>query len=214
MLVFGHVGITLGVAALLSGLPESIRVSKTTRKQRKEPSSPSFDDVQASGDFQSRKTLWLTSLGRHIDIRILLIGSLLPDVIDKPTGLFFFRETFSNGRIFSHTLLFLFLITVAALYFHMHYGKTWLLALSFGTLTHLMFDQMWRTPRTLFWPLLGPNFERMDISNLIVNIFDALFTDPVVYVPELVGAVTLIWFAWMLLHTRRIRVFIKYGQAQ
>jgi hypothetical protein len=36
------------------------------------------------------------------DIRLLILGSLLPDLIDKPLGHIILPE--NNGRIFAHTL--------------------------------------------------------------------------------------------------------------
>ena len=211
MLVLGHAGITLGAAALLSGVLGS-RVSKTTEKESLEPFSPSLRKSRTTNSLPNQKTPWFTSLVSRIDLRLLLIGSLLPDIIDKPIGLYFFRETFSNGRIFCHTLLFLILVMVAGLYFYRRRGRTWGLVFSLVILTHLILDQMWHTPRTLLWPLLGLNFERIDISNWAANIFHALLTDPAVYIPELVGAVILFWFTWVLLNTKKTFVFIKYGQ--
>ena len=41
-----------------------------------------------------------------IDYRAVLVGSILPDIIDKPIGAYLFRSTFHNSRIFAHTLLF------------------------------------------------------------------------------------------------------------
>ena len=58
------------------------------------------------------KPAWFDALARRVDIRLLAIGSLLPDIIDKPVGQVFFRGTFSDGRIFSHTLLFLALVSL------------------------------------------------------------------------------------------------------
>ena len=214
MLVFGHAGITLSAAVLLSGMLRSNRVSRATKKEAIRPLSRSFSKFETTNDFPNHKTSWLTPLVSRIDIRLLLIGSLLPDIIDKPIGLYFFRETFSNGRIFCHTLLFLILVTVTGLYFYRRRGKTWGLAFAFGTLTHLILDQMWRIPRTLLWPILGLNFERIDLSSWAANIFYALLTDPAVYMSELAGAVVLIWFTWVLLHRRKAYTFIKYGRIQ
>ena len=141
MLVFGHIGITLGAAVLLSGAG----LSKITRKEVS-GSSSHFSQVALN-----HKASWLTYLGSRMDIRLLFVGSLLPDIVDKPVGQFFFRETFSNGRIFCHTLLFLILITLAGLYLYKSRRKTSLLAVSFGAFTHPIFDQLWYAPRTLFW---------------------------------------------------------------
>jgi len=197
MLLLGHIGITLGTAVLLSGVLGSSSFSNTGGNEAVEPSSNSFKKVQITSDFQGHKKSWITALGRRLDIRLLLMGSILPDIIDKPIGFFFFRETFSNGRIFCHTLLFPILVTFAGLNSFKRQNKIGSLTLSFGILMHLILDKMWRTPKTLLWPLLGFDFEfeRTDVSNWIENMFHSLFTDPETYVPEQIGAVILTWFA-------------------
>ena len=213
MLIFGHTGITLGTAVLLTGALRSIRFSKNKGSQAVEPCQRS----QVVPDFncpQSDKASWLTFLGSYIDIRLLFIGSLLPDIIDKPVGMFLFREIFSHGRLFSHTLLFLILVTLAGLYLYQRHSKGWLLVLSFGTFTHLIFDQMWRIPKTLFWPLFGFAFEKVDLINWVLNMLYALLTDPEKYVPELIGVAILLWFGLALVRRRKIRAFIKCGQVR
>ena len=206
MLAFGHTGITLGAAALITSALERYRLPKTTENEALEPSSHYSQVVP------NRKASWLTSLGSRIDIRLLLVGSLLPDIIDKPTGQLFFRETFGNGRIFSHTLIFLLLITLAGFYVYLTHGKTWLFVLSFGTFTHLICDQMWLAPQTLLWPAYGWAFPKYDPTYWLQNIFYALYTDPALYVPELVGAVILVWFVLALVHRKKFYSFIKNGQ--
>ena len=39
------------------------------------------------------------------DLFLLVVGSLLPDIIDKPLGLILYHG-FGNGRLYAHTLLF------------------------------------------------------------------------------------------------------------
>lgn len=214
MLVFGHAGITLGVAVLLACVLDGDHSSNVTLNETKKSLSPANAGTQNS--LPTSKLSRLVSLGRRIDIRLLLIGSLLPDIIDKPIGHVLFRETISNGRIFCHTLLFLGLVMVAGLLFFRWKGKTWLLALSFGTLMHLVLDQIWRSPRTLLWPLLGFDFdfESIDLTGWLGNIWHVLFTDATVYIPELVGLLILIWFMWMLLYRRKTCAFIRYGRIQ
>ena len=105
MFIFGHPGITLGAAVLLNGT-----LTKGAPAHPKESLDSSLN-MRGARDYPSgRMASWLASLANRIDIRVLLIGSLLPDIIDKPLGYLFFRETFSNVRIFSHTLLFLILL--------------------------------------------------------------------------------------------------------
>lgn len=212
MLALGHAGITLGAAVLLAGTVTNSRCPRTGPTEATEPTRASPQTSLASKRTPSQRASWLTSLGSYIDIRILLIGSLLPDIIDKPVGQLFFRDTFSNGRIFCHTLLFLVLITATGVWLYRRCRKTWLLVLSFGTFTHLIFDQMWLEPQTLLWPLYGFAFPRADITHWLQDMIHALLTEAEVYVPELVGAAILAWFVVAVLRRRRIYAFVRHGQ--
>lgn len=185
MFIFGHTGITLGVASLAANL--------------------------LPGD---RKISWFAALGSRLDIRWLLAGSLLPDIIDKPLGIYIFTDALSNGRIFSHTILFLLVVALAGIFMFRSLGKTQLLAVSFGVLTHLIFDQMWLAPRTLFWPVSGLAFDKEGTTDWIVRILQRLAIDPAVYIPECVGAVVLIIFTITLVKKREFFRFLKHGQVQ
>ncbi|MFC2056686.1 metal-dependent hydrolase [Chloroflexota bacterium] len=211
MLVLGHTGITLGIAVLLD--KAFFRNYSSPAKANSEtPLGQSPKDSFSQNNLAAGRLSRLTFFSSNIDIRLLLIGSLLPDIIDKPLGHQFLRDTISNGRIFCHTLLFLILIALAGLYLYRSRGKTSLLTVSFGTFTHLVLDQMWRTPRTLFWPICGLAFDRADVSDWIMNIFHALITDPQVFIPELVGMMILAWFLLILVRKRKVFYFIKYGK--
>ena len=188
MLVFGHAGITLGAATLVAG---------------------ALDRRQPVAD---RKVPMFTSLTRYVDVRVLLVGSLLPDIIDKPIGQYFFRETFSNGRIFSHTLLFLIVLTGIGFYLFKRHRQVWMLTLAFGTFCHLILDGMWASPATLFWPLMGFTFEKAELTDWLSNIFQALFANPENYVPELVGLAILLWFGVALLLRKKVSAFLIKGK--
>jgi len=184
MLLFGHAGVTLGVAAVLAG----------GVNRRKE------------------KTDWFVALSKYVDIRWLLVGLLLLDIIDKPVGQYLFRDTFNNGRIFSHTLLFLVVIAAPGLYLWKSRRRTWLLALAAGTFTHLLLDGMWSIPATLFWPLMGFSFPKIDLENWVGGIFHALTHDPSIYIPEIIGLAVALWFAVDIIKRKKVLAFIKYGR--
>ncbi|MFC1906220.1 metal-dependent hydrolase [Chloroflexota bacterium] len=213
MLIFSHVGITLGASIALSGLQSTLSANITTQN-KSEYSLSSLSNKGSAQNHSMGEKLSFVSLVNRIDIRALLVGSLLPDIIDKPVGQWLFGEYFSNGRIFSHTLLFLILIAVFGLLIYNHYGKTWFLFLSFGTLMHLVLDQMWRAPSTLLWPILGLGFDRIDLTDWIGDMWYRLFTNPAVYVPELLGLFVIVWFLWKLLRLRMFYSFIRYGRVQ
>jgi len=206
MLLFGHVGITLGAAGVIAGI--------ASNRSRGEPSTATKSN-KASNAMVCRRAwrpaCWFYKLGSYLDIRFLMIGSLLPDIIDKPVGQYLFRETFSNGRIFSHTLIFLILIAASGWYLYRRYHRTWLLALASGTLAHLVLDRMWETPKTLLWPLFGLSFDRIDLTYWTSGLLQALLSDPGTYVPELVGVVVVAWFVWLLWRRRRIYAFLLHG---
>ena len=187
MLIFAHTGITLGASAIIA----------CTVKERRLP-------------LYNRKS-WFNALSGYLDIRLLLIGSILPDILDKPLGLLFLRDTLSSGRIYSHTLLFLALITLAGLALYRLRHRTWLLVLASGTLTHLVLDQIWTTPKTMLWPFLGTEFDRIIVSGWMKNILETLRTHPEIYIPEAVGFVVLVWFGLLLIFKKQVVSFIRYG---
>jgi hypothetical protein len=211
MLVLGHTGITLGMAVLLReafarGSSLNFRTESETKQLVPSPEA----SLRRDSSSPSRQS-WRLFLEGNLDIRLLILGSLLPDIIDKPVGVYFFRETFSSGRIFGHTLLFLFTIIIAGIYLYQNKRGPGLLAISFGTLSHLIFDQMWLAPRTIFWPVFGFVFDRADLTDWMPNIMLVLLRDPVVYIPELVGGAILAWFTISLVHKREVINFLKHG---
>ncbi len=173
MYLFGHIGITLGAAALAA--------QAVNRK-----SAPG-------------KKAFFGPLARSLDVRLLVIGSMLPDIIDKPTGVVFFRDTFSNGRIFAHTLLFLILLAGVGFWLYRRNGAGWLTALAWGTFAHLVLDEMWRLPKTLYWPLLGLEFDRLNLEGIYSWWLERLISSPFIYVTETIGLAVVIWFgAWVI----------------
>ncbi|MFC1847039.1 metal-dependent hydrolase [Chloroflexota bacterium] len=207
MLILAHTGITLGVAVLASGVVAAKRPAPTGEGKAAGISRFSFPASL------TRKALsWLASLVKFIDIRLLFVGALLPDIIDKPLGQLILRDSISNGRIFAHTLLFFIITALAGLYIYRKRQKLWLLAIAFGVLMHLVLDAMWQAPEIVLWPLYGWAFPREDLADWVPETLLALVKNPAVYIPELIGAAILIWFACFLLRRRKTLIFIKRGQ--
>jgi membrane-bound metal-dependent hydrolase YbcI (DUF457 family) len=113
-------------------------------------------------------------IGRRVPALPLLVGTLLPDLIDKPTYLIlgliahWQRGGWVPGkRGFAHTLLFLLLlIGIAAV----RRSRPWA-ALALGSATHLLLDVVSKISATrdfigdnltvLLWPLRGTHFPTM-----------------------------------------------------
>ncbi|MCK4475553.1 MAG: metal-dependent hydrolase [Methanophagales archaeon] len=122
MFLFGHLGITLGIAFLF------FRILKIEQDRR----------------------LYL----------FVLTGAILPDLIDKPVGEILLTNSISNGRLFAHTLLFAFILLLIGTYLYKRNGseEKGVVFLSFASFIHLCEDQMWLSPKTLFYPVFGFDF--------------------------------------------------------
>ena len=226
MYPFAHAGITFAAALLLGkalskgysqrSLPQCTAATGTSSSLQPECSTKSADSGLPR----------FNSLTKQIDYRLVLVGSLLPDIIDKPLTLLLFGTILNGGRLFCHSLLFLVILSLAAVYFYNRRGTTWLLALSFGTFFHLILDQMWLMPQTLLWPIYGwalvkeaPfGFETTDPSHWWPDTFHALFYNlriyPAAYITEIIGVCILLGFAVLLVRRKRLYAFLKTGAAQ
>jgi hypothetical protein len=74
---------------------------------------------------------------------------------------------------------------------------------------------MWHTPQTLFWPVLGLTFDKLEFTTFtswISYLVHNLLAYPDVFIPELIGAVIIIGFTGILVRRRSVRTFIRYGQ--
>jgi membrane-bound metal-dependent hydrolase YbcI (DUF457 family) len=128
---------------------------------------------------------------KNVDLLFLAIGSMLPDLIDKPLGWMIYG-TPNMGRIFAHTLLFLLILAALALYSK----DIRIISLAAGVSIHLLLDFMWLSQVILFWPILGsfPQAPYMDALSYMEMLLLAL-RKPWVLVPECLGLAYLIYFA-------------------
>lgn len=191
MLLFGHTGITLGIFSLSCRLLSACF------------SHPAFMPVSTkSASTNSRK--W------HIDYRLVLLGSIFPDIIDKPIGILIFANAIANGRVYFHTLL-LNLILLSVGFYLLKRKRPHFFIFSLASFFHLALDRMWRFPTTFLWPLYGWRFPQGDISNWWQKMLNALLTNSRVYWFEIVGATILLTFAIILIKKERVSKFLLKG---
>jgi inner membrane protein len=207
MFLFGHIGITLGSAVLVTGLITTIRQSSSHRKISQQPKSKS-SEYRSISKKAFPITTWIESLGEFMDLRLLIIGSLLPDIIDKPIGMFLF----GNGRVFTHSLLVTLLLLITGGYLYLNHKQTGVLAIAIGTFTHLILDQIWLTPQTLFWPSLGWKFPIGVRTNYLPTWISALSRNPEIYISEAIGMVIVLGFIWILIREQKFISFIRNGK--
>jgi membrane-bound metal-dependent hydrolase YbcI (DUF457 family) len=164
MFPLGHIGISVGIVYLMAVYLLS------TKKE----------------DNQNPPFTW------DIDFRIVIIAAMLPDIFDKLVGMLFFKEEFSNGRIFTHSMLIVGIFSICL--FILGKAKLWSHLKSFGYIIpvwlHLLLDWMWVEPKTLFWPFLGTDFPRIDVE--FSDYFTFLFSKPAVFLGEIIGALIIV----------------------
>lgn len=136
--------------------------------------------------------VYVTLGRRRIDYRYVLLGAVLPDVVDGVLGLFLFEGP--AGRWIAHSLLAVIVVTVAVLLGTSGERRLALFGIGVGWLLHLVCDGMWQAPLTFLWPAFGLGFSTTPAEPYSWD----LVTDPLAHLGtwagELVGLAILAWF--------------------
>lgn len=204
----GHAGLT--VAAVFAANFLLVRIRRVVSRRRYRGPAPvnSFEPRQSA-----------TPAGRirgwPIDYRLVIVGSLLPDLLDKSFGLLFLPEIFNpSGRLIGHTLMFhIFLIgfslfTTLSVRFAQSPGLS---LFSLASVGHLIMDRMWESPRTLYWPVYGLAFggAEFDLSPDWLQWIQiggaSIFLDGT-------GALVLVLFALWICRRGAVLQWLKTGQ--
>lgn len=115
----------------------------------------------------------------------LLLGAMLPDLVDKPLGHALLG--WDNGRLWGHTLAFV--LAFGALAWVLASSR--LAVLTLGSGLHQGLDQLpWSDVSTWLWPLAG-GFPR-GVSSGVPDWIHALLRDPIVWTTEALGLVCLL----------------------
>jgi membrane-bound metal-dependent hydrolase YbcI (DUF457 family) len=121
--------------------------------------------------------VWLVFRDPAFDYRMVVVGALLPDLIDAPLG----------GARFAHTLLAavaVLTVVMLATRGRRHVRRS-LLAVPIGMFAHLVADGMWARTETFWWPFFG-----QELTGRLPALDHGL---PVLLVEELVGAAIVLW---------------------
>ncbi len=197
MFILGHTGITFGVAVATHSLSTPSRETKHTRSS-----------------LGARIRGQVRGLSKSFDLRLLMIGSLLPDIIYKPLGLLLLSDVYGTGRLFAHSLIFVVAIGLAGLWLHRTHGRNWLLVLAFGSAMHLLLDAMWRTPSILLWPFVGSLPQGGAPEAWFPSMLAAPTRNTSAMVSEIVGLALLIPLIWMVLRGAGLRRFLRHGTVE
>ncbi len=149
----------------------------------------------------------------RIDYRFILLGSLLPDIIDKPLGLILLPGILANGRTFLHTLIFLsFAMLAAVMLYRLRYAMCGIYV-AFGVLTHFIMDAMWADTITFYWFLYGAflAYPRITFAWIVQSWIQSLLEEPRLYLPEIAGLLILLFFTARIIIQKQAKVFFLQG---
>jgi len=95
--------------------------------------------------------VWMIFRDPAIDYRLVVVGALLPDVVDAPFG----------GARVLHTVVASVVLLVGVMLGtrHRRQLRRRLLAVPIGTFLHLVLDGMWTRTETFWWPFLGRHLD-------------------------------------------------------
>lgn len=133
-----------------------------------------------------------------VDVRFLLLGAILPDLIDLPIGTVILADRYSTGELWFHSL------TVAILYMAIVLVATRrgrrrraFMAVGVGWLFHLLLDGMWIDQSVFLWPFFGWEIPPGEMPYWPLA-WERAMSDPWRWIEEAVGIGYLIWL-WMAL---------------
>ena len=105
---------------------------------------------------------FIPSIRSRLDYRIIALGALLPDLVDKPIGRFLFAESVASGRLVGHTLVFVLILLIGGYVLLKQRRDSLGVQVAGAGFLHLVEDRMWMSPVTLLWPALGWKFPQGD----------------------------------------------------
>lgn len=154
--------------------------------------------------------VYVTLGRRRIDYRFILLGAVLPDLIDVPLSFVF---GWPGRRGPAHTLLAVVVVTVLVLVAFRGQRRLSWFGLGVGWLTHLVGDGMWLVPRTFLWPAFGTRFGATPPEPYSGDLFVHPLSHLLTWGGELVGLGILAWFwvAFRLSDPHRRRLFQRDG---
>ncbi len=97
-----------------------------------------------------------------IDYRLVSVGSLLPDLVDRALRRSRLGRSFKHAdHLLGHTFLLNLAVLLPGLHLASRCNDPRLLSVGLASVSHLLVDPVIRAPKTLFWPLLGLEFPQV-----------------------------------------------------
>ena len=155
--------------------------------------------------------VYVTIGRRRVDYRFILIGAVLPDVIDTTLNAAVCHD--AAGRSISHSLLAPIVVTIAIPLLFRGERRTRVFGLGVGWLLHLVGDGMWQAPKTFLWPAFGHHFAKTPPEPYSWDLLAHPLSHLGTWGGEVLGLAILLWFAvaFDLFDRNRFSMFLRDG---
>lgn len=161
-----------------------------------------------------------------IDYRMVVVGSILPDIIDKPIVEIVYGLQNHEGHFIAHSFIFsTLLIMLGIVIFRKRKNKS-ILLLGICSLIHQIFDKIMLLPNIFFLPKVNSVhfaiLDRLEFLHIIMKpiyrVFPYLrgiimyFEKPYVFISEMMGFIIIVYFAYKLYKNKEYESFLKCGR--
>ena len=150
-----------------------------------------------------------------VDVRFLLAGAVIPDVVDLVLGTVVFADTFGRGELWTHGLLAPSVVVIGVLLATRRgrRRRAWM-AFAVGMFFHLLLDGMWTDTKVFLWPFAGADLATGGSGGYWSAAVDRAVSDPWRWVREAIGLAYLawVWVAEGLGESERRRALIRTGR--
>ena len=162
---------------------------------------------------------------KYIDYRVVMLGALLPDIIDKPIVEIMYGLKTHSGHWFAHSLIFSHLLILVGIAFLVIKKNKNFLLFGICSLLHQFMDIMILKPNIFIYPFFGkilfivpknlgfvdkvmePIYRRIPYFRDVKD----YFLEPYIYIFELIGGLFMVYYIWEMIKKKRIKLFFKKG---
>ncbi|NMM65085.1 hypothetical protein HBE96_21100 [Clostridium sp. P21] len=162
---------------------------------------------------------------RLIDYRIVILGSILPDIIDKPIVQVIYGLQNHEGHFIAHSFIFSALLIILGIVMFLKSKNKSILLLGICTFIHQIFDKMMVMPNIMFLSTINLDhfivLKRFKfVNNIMVFITEKFpyfsgvviyFEKPCVFISEVMGLIIIVYFVYKLYKNKGYENFLKQG---
>ncbi len=148
MYPLGHVAFACGAVWL------GARLLDRARQDEGVPQPVAAGTAQAQAASREAATRRF-SIAEAIDYRLVALGALLPDLIDKPIVWVLFPNPNAGGHHIGHSLFVGLALLLFGFYLFARRGKAGLALVGAAHLSHVLSDSLTHVPRSLLWPFIS-----------------------------------------------------------